>query len=164
AYPNTLTGSIGVILGKLNAHGFYDKIGIQKELLTRGRYAALDSDYENLTDEERQKLRQEVDDFYKLFVKRVADGRKRPYEQIDAIAQGRVWLGSQGKQNGLVDELGGIDRAIELAKQKAHIPAGEKITLVTYPPKRTILDVMLNRSDENAVTEMKVRQLLGEFP
>src|SRR5260370_34777557 len=97
AYPNTLTGSIGVILGKLNAHGLYDKIGIQKELLTRGRYAALDSDYENLTDDERQKLRQEVDDFYKVFVKRVADGRKRSYEQIEAIAQGRGSHGSTGE-------------------------------------------------------------------
>ncbi|MGI8743890.1 MAG: signal peptide peptidase SppA [Bryobacteraceae bacterium] len=164
AYPNTLTGSIGVILGKLNLHGLYDKLGVQKELLTRGRYAALDSDYENLTDEERQKLRQEVDDFYKSFVSRVAEGRKRPYDQIAGIAQGRVWLGSQGKQNGLVDELGGIDRAIELAKQKAQIPANEKITLVTYPPKRTIFDLMLNRHDESAAVDMKIRQLAGTFP
>lgn len=164
AYPNTLTGSIGVIMGKLNAKGLYDKIGIQKELLTRGRYAALDSDYENLTDDERQKLRQEVDDFYKVFVRRVAAGRKRPYEQIEPIAQGRVWLGSQGKQNGLVDELGGIDRAIELVKQKAQIPPGEKITLVMYPPKRNILDLMLNRSDETTQIDISVRQLLGDFP
>ena len=164
AYPNTLTGSIGVIMGKINLRGLYDKIGVQKELLTRGRYAALDSDYENLTDDERQKLRQEVDDFYKAFVSRVAEGRKRPYDQIEPLAQGRVWLGAQGKQNGLVDELGGIDRAIELAKQKAHIPAGEKITLVAYPPKRNIVDMIVNRGDETAAMELKVRQFLGAFP
>jgi protease-4 len=164
AYANTLTGSIGVIMGKLNLRGLYDKIGIQKELLTRGRYAALDSDYENLTDDERQKLRQEVDDFYKAFVTRVAEGRKRPYNQIEPIAQGRVWLGAQGKQNGLIDELGGIDRAIELAKQKAHIPANEKITLVPYPPKRNILDMLMNRGDESAAVELKIRQMVGAFP
>ena len=164
AYPNTLTGSIGVIMGKINLRGFYDKIGIQKELLTRGRFASLDSDYENLTDDERQKLRQEVDDFYKAFVSRVAEGRKRPYDQIEPLAQGRVWLGAQGKQNGLVDELGGIDRAIELAKEKAHIPVGEKITLVAYPPKRNILEMLVNRGDESAAVEVKMRQFLGAFP
>ncbi len=164
AYPNTLTGSIGVIMGKLNLRGLYEKIGIQKELLTRGRYAAIDSDYENLSDAERQKLRQDVDDFYKAFVSRVAEGRKRSYGQIEPIAQGRVWLGAQGKQNGLIDELGGIDRAIELAKQKAHIPANEKITLVAYPPKRNILDMLMSRADESAAVEIKIRQLFGAFP
>ncbi|MDQ6759816.1 MAG: signal peptide peptidase SppA [Acidobacteriota bacterium] len=164
AYPNTLTGSIGVLMGRLNLHGLYDKLGIQKQLLTRGRYAALDSDYEDLTADERQKLREDIDDFYKAFVSRVAEGRKRPYDQIEPLAQGRVWLGAQGKQNGLVDELGGIDRAIELAKQKAHIPANEKITLVTYPPKRNILDMIVNRGDESAAVELKIRQVLGAFP
>src|SRR5262249_21244243 len=71
---------------------------------------------------------------------------------IEPLAQGRVWLGAQGKTNGLVDELGGIDRAVDLIRDKAKIPTSEKVTLVTYPPKRTIFDLILNRSDESVET------------
>jgi len=69
-------------------------------------------------------------------VERVAAGRKRPYDQMEALAQGRVWMGAQAKQNGLVDELGGLDRALELVRERAKIPASEKVALVTYPPRR----------------------------
>jgi protease-4 len=165
AYPNTLTGSIGVIFGKLNLHGLYDKLGMNKELLTRGHYADLDSDYAPLTDEDRQKLREEIDAFYKGFVARVAEGRKRTYDQMESLAQGRVWLGAQAKQNGLVDELGGLDRAIELVKQRAQIPAGEKITLITYPPRKTFLETLMARSNDNTVNiDMTISKALTGFP
>jgi protease-4 len=97
AYPNTLTGSIGVFFGKVNLRGLYDKIGINKETLMRGRFANIDSDYGPLTEPARQKLRTEIEVFYRGFVQRVADGRKRPYDQMEALAQGRVWLGAQAK-------------------------------------------------------------------
>lgn len=165
AYPNTLTGSIGVIFAKINLHGLYDKIGINKQLLTRGRFATLDSDYQPLTEDEQQKLRQEIDAFYRVFVSRVAEGRKRTYDQIEPLAQGRVWLGAQAKQNGLVDQLGGLDRAIEMVKQRAKIPASEQVTIVTYPPKRSVLDLLMNRSDDTASIEVKaVRKLLAGLP
>ena len=158
AYPNTLTGSIGVIYGKANLHGLYDKIGVQKELMTRGRFADIDSDYTPLSDAGRAKLRESLDEFYKAFVSRVADGRKRPYDQVEPLAQGRVWLGSQASQNGLIDDLGGIDKAIELVKKKANIPAGERIRLVVYPPKRTIFETIFSRSNET-VMESQLRAL-----
>ena len=165
AYPNTLTGSIGVIFAKINLHGTYDKIGVNKQLLTRGRFAALDSDYQTLTDDELQKLRQQIDAFYRVFVSRVADGRKRSYEQIEPLSQGRVWLGAQAKGNGLVDQLGGLDKAIELVKKRAQIPPEEKVTIVTYPPKRTVLDLLMNRSDETAGIEVKtMRKLFAGLP
>ena len=165
AYPNTLTGSIGVIFVKPNLHGLYDKIGVTKQLLTRGHYAALDSDYKPLTDDELQKLRQEIDGFYRVFVSRVAQGRKRPYEDIEPLAQGRVWLGAEAKKNGLVDQLGGLDRAIELVKERAKIPASEKIVLVPYPPKRSLLDLLMSRSDDTPGIEMKaMRRLFGDLP
>jgi protease-4 len=165
AYPNTLTGSIGVIFGRINLHGLYDKLGMNKELLTRGHYADLDSDYAPLTDEDRQKLREEIDAFYKGFVARVAEGRKRTYDQMEPLAQGRVWLGAQAKQNGLVDELGGLDRAIELVKQRAQIPAGEKITLITYPPRKSFLDTLMARSNDNSVNiDIAMSKLLTGFP
>jgi protease-4 len=153
AYPNTITGSIGVIYGKVNLRGLYDKLGIRQEMLTRGRFAGIDSEYEPLSDAARKKLREGVDAVYKTFVQHVADARKRPYGEIDKLAQGRVWLGSQAKENALVDELGGLDRAIELIRAKAKIPAGEKIALAVYPQPRSILDQLLSRSHESTSTE-----------
>ncbi len=164
AYPNTLTGSIGVIFGRLNLQGLYEKLGVQKELLTRGRYADLDSDYAQLSDDERAKIRGQVDEFYRVFVSRVSDGRKRPFGQVEELAQGRVWLGTQAKQNGLIDQLGGLDTAIELVKKRANIGANEKITLVTYPPKRTIFELMASRSEDRPAIEMQIRKLIGNVP
>jgi protease-4 len=165
AYPNTLTGSIGVIFAKPNLHGLYDKIGVNKQVLMRGHFAALDSDYEPLTPDEQQKLRQQIDEFYRVFVSRVADGRKRTYDQIEPLAQGRVWVGTQAKQNGLVDQLGGLDRAIQMVKERAHIPAGQNVTIVTYPPRRSVLDVLMNRSDDTASVELKAaRKVFAGLP
>ena len=138
AYSNTLTGSIGVFFGKINLSGLYDKIGIKKELLTRGRFAAIDSEAKPLTPEEKDKVQKEIQVFYRGFVERVAEARKRPYDQVEPLAQGRVWLGAQAKMNGLVDEIGGLDRAVEMIKQRTNIPASEQVTLVTYPPRRTL--------------------------
>ena len=83
-------------------------------------------------------------------MQRVADGRKKDYNVVEPLAQGRVWLGSQALKNGLVDEIGGLDRAVALIKEKAKIPAADKITLVPFPEKRTLLQVLLNR-DQPAV-------------
>jgi protease IV len=160
AYPGTLTGSIGVVYGKPDLHGLYDKVGVTKDILTRGRFADIDSDYRPLNAAELAKLREGIDESYEQFVKKVAEARKRTFAQIEPVAQGRVWLGSQAKANGLVDELGGIDRAVELIKQKAKIPQGEKISLVPYPPKRSLLDLIMSRSSDNAA-EAKLRALLN---
>jgi len=173
AYPNTETGSIGVFFGKVNLRALYDKIGLSKEIFTRGRFADIDTDYKPLDDIQRAKLQTELEGFYSGFVQRVADGRKRQYNQIEPLAQGRVWTGAQAKQNGLVDELGGLDRAVELVKQRAKIGASEKITLVAYPPRRNVLEMLLNReTDLTSIgsqildwrMEAKVRELFGEVP
>jgi len=119
-----------------------------------------------LTDEERAKLRREIEFFYHGFVERVATGRKKPYDQVEPLAQGAVWVGAQAKQNGLVDDLGGLDRAVDLIKEKAKIPASEKVALVTYPPRKTVLDLLLNRSDESveALIQQRVHSLVGHVP
>jgi protease-4 len=163
AYPNTLTGSIGVFFGRVNLKGLYDKLGIKKETLTRGKFANIDSENGPLTDEERAKLRHEIEIFYHGFVERVADGRKRKYDDVEPLAQGRVWLGSQAKQNGLVDEIGGLDRAVELVKQRAKIAASDKVTLVTYPPRRTLFELLFSRSSDSEL-DAKIRALVGQWP
>jgi protease-4 len=148
AYPGTITGSIGVVFGKPNLHGLYDKLGITKDYVSRGRFARIESDYESLSDAERMKLREGIDSDYEDFVGKVAAARKKPVSAIEPIAQGRVWLGDQAKANGLVDELGGIDRALEMIKAKSGIPAGNPVNLVLYPPKRTILDLLLHSNSD----------------
>lgn len=145
AYPATYTGSIGVVYGKANLRGLYQKLGISKEMMTRGRFAAIDSDYAPLDEAGRRKLREGVDGNYRAFVGKVAEARKRKFEEIEPLAQGRVWLGAQAHRIGLVDELGGLDRAVELIRQRAKIPPAQEISLAVYPPKRTLLDLLLNR-------------------
>jgi protease-4 len=163
AEPGTLTGSIGVVFGKPNLHGLYDKLGITKDAIQRGKHADIDSDYTSLTPDERDKLRQGIDESYQEFLSKVAEARHHTVAEIDAVAQGRVWLGSQAKTRGLVDELGGLDTAIDLLKKKANIPAGEQVTLITYPPRRSIIDVLMKRSQEDML-ESKLAQAFGRMP
>ena len=161
AYPGTLTGSIGVVFGKPNLHGLYDKLGVSKDMLTRGRFAAIDSDYTELGPAELAKLQEGIDANYRDFVTRVAQSRRRTFDQIEPLAQGRVWLGSQARERGLVDELGGLDRAIELVKQKAKIPASENVTIAMYPARRSILDLVFGHSPEGAIEE-RLRPILND--
>ncbi len=163
AYPATLTGSIGVVFGKPNLHGLYDKFGVTKDSIQRGRHADIDSDYTDLSPEERQLLKDGIDESYRDFVGKVATARHRKFDEIEAVAQGHVWLGSQAKENGLVDQVGGLDTALALVRQKAKIPAGEKVGIQMYPGKRSILDILMKRSQEDTM-EMKLRQVMGQVP
>lgn len=160
SYPNTVTGSVGVVYGKANLRGLYDKLGINKEILVRGENAAIDSDYTPLTPQARAKLREGIDEIYREFVSRVAEGRKKTWEEIAPLAEGRAWLGSQAKQNGLVDELGGIDKSLELLRKKAGMKADEGLELVPYPPKRSILDQYLKSTADQSV-EARLAKALG---
>lgn len=164
AYPETFTGSIGVILGKLNLHGLYDKIGAKKEILSRGKYAEIDTDYRNFNPAERQKVLDGMNAVYRDFIDKVATARHRKPDEIEPLAQGRVWLGEQARQNGLVDELGGYDRAIALIKQRAKLKPEDKVTLVPYPPEKKLLDILMAKlsgtSDDDAMLE-KLAQRLG---
>ncbi len=164
AYNNTLTGSIGVFFGKVDLRGLYDKIGLKKEILTRGRFAAIDSENKPLTPDERDKVQREIQVFYKGFVDRVAEARKRPYDQVEPLAQGRVWLGVQAKKNGLVDDIGGLDRAVEMIKQRTNIPASEQVTLVTYPPRRTLFELLFSRSNDTSELESAIQSVVGPLP
>jgi protease-4 len=163
AYSNTLTGSIGVFFGKLTLRGLYDKIGLNKYLLKRGRWATIDSDYTPLSAEERARLQRELQVYYKGFVERVARGRKKEYAEIEPLAQGRVWLGAQAVSNGLVDEIGGLDRALEIIKERAKIPAAQPVTILAYPEKRTLLQALLQREPATELSSA-IDAALGGFP
>jgi protease-4 len=163
AYPGTLTGSIGVVFGKPNLRGLYEKVGVTKDAIQRGKHADIDSDYTAMSPEEKQLLKTGIDESYADFVAKVAEARHRKFAEIEPLAQGRVWLGSQAKQRGLVDEVGGLDRAVELLKEKAKIPAGERVSISIYPGRRNLFDVILKKSQEDAL-EAKIGQVLGRVP
>jgi protease-4 len=169
AYPGTLTGSIGVVFGKPNLHGLYDKLGVTKDAIQRGTHAGIDSDYRPLSPDERQMLRAGIDESYKDFVTKVADARHRTFDQIEPLAQGRVWMGDQAKANGLVDEVGGLDTALDLLKKKANIPAGERVTLVSYPGRRNFLEILMRKSQmdgdlDRVMLRAKLAQVFGRMP
>ncbi len=150
AYPETFTGSIGVVFGKPDLHGLYDKVGVSEDFVSRGRFALIDSEYFPLSDAGRQKLKEGIDSDYQQFVARVAASRRKPVDAIQAVAQGRVWMGDQARANGLVDELGGIDRAIDMAKRAAGIPATSQTHLVIYPPRRSLWDILMHSNSSDA--------------
>ncbi len=163
AYPGTETGSIGVVFGKPNLHGLYDKIGITKDAVQQGKYADIDSDYTSLNADERQKLMQGIDASYEDFVNKVAHARRRSFNQIEPVAQGRVWLGSQAQPRGLVDELGGLDTAVDLIKKRAKIASGERVNVIVYPPRRSLFDLLFRRSRQDLL-ESKLAEAFHGVP
>jgi protease-4 len=144
AEPATLTGSIGVVMLKFVVDGTLKKLGMNVEGVTSGRYAGLYSPVHVFTPEERVKVQEQMQATYDTFVEKAAEGRHTTPQRIDAIAQGRVWTGKQGKDIGLVDELGGLERALVVARQRAKIPAGSEVELVVFPGKKSIYDIVKN--------------------
>jgi protease-4 len=145
AQPGTLTGSIGIFGGKFITGGVYEKLGANIESVVIGRNAGLESPERPFTDSERQKLREQIRDFYNGFIQKVAASRKMPVERVDQIAQGRVWTGAQARERGLVDALGGLDRAIALAKERAGIAADAEVDVVTYPARKTLAELLIEQ-------------------
>jgi protease-4 len=123
AQPLGLTGSIGVVSAHLLAARLFERVGIRTEVLRSGPYADLHSPHRALRDEERTLMNRELDAFYESFVSLVADGRGRSADEVEPLARGRLWLGAAAHRHGLVDELGGMDRAVELLKERIRVPA-----------------------------------------
>ena len=158
AQPSTITGSIGVVAGKPVMRGFYDWLGISNEYVLRGKRAGMFRETEKFTPDERTKFEDWIKTtYYKDFVPKVARGRNKNADYIDSVGQGRVWTGAQGKERGLVDEFGGLDRAFEIAKQLANIPADKGVHRVIFPYPRTLLQELMSGSDD-ASTETKTQQ------
>jgi protease IV len=160
AEPGTLTGSIGVLGGKFNLSGLYQKIGMSVEVLSRGENAQFYSPVRSFTPAEREKFVSQLWSDYKTFIGIVAQNRKQTPEEIDALARGRVWTGGQAYERSLVDTLGGFETAIALAKKKAGIASNAEVRYVVYPKVqrpflRRLVDQLWNEPDDN--TQMKVR-------
>ena len=161
AYPNTVTGSIGVLFTAVNLKGLYEKLGISRETLQRGKNADVGDWYGPLKPEARAKLEVGLQEFYTEFVKKAAESRNRKYEEFEPLAQGRVWLGMHAKERGLVDELGGLDKSVELMRKKLKLAPDAKVRIVAYPPRRTWLDQLLKSTTDTPSVDAKVAELLG---
>lgn len=134
AEPGTITGSIGVIGGKYSFKGLYEKIGIKKEIIKRGAHADFYSDYSDYPPEEKEIVQKQINEIYDDFITKVAFGRDELTKaEVDKVARGRVWTGKQAKENGLVDELGGLNTALLIAKERAGLE--RKVTEIVRLPK-----------------------------
>lgn len=165
ADANTITGSIGVLTGKLNLSGLYNLLGVSSDYIATSGNATLFSDQQNFTPAQEAYIKKSLDDTYAEFTEGVAKGRHMSLSAVEKIAKGREWSGSQGKELGLVDELGGFDRAVEVAKELAHIPATETVHLVRFPQEKSVLEQLLQREQDNMTEsrslEETVRRLVG---
>jgi protease-4 len=151
AEPSTLTGSIGVFSGKfVVAKGLAD-IGVTTDRTTAGPFAGMDSPFTPFTPEQNQKINAGIDQIYDGFISIVANGRKIPAGTVAGSAKGRVWTGQQAKQIGLVDNLGGLEDAIKVAREVAGIPADQPSVIRMYPeplsPFEAALAVLKGDSD-----------------
>lgn len=157
AQPGTLTGSIGVYGGKLNMKGLYNKIGLTKEIITHGQNATIYSDYGNFSPTERERVEKMMKTIYDDFVNKAAAGRKTTYDEIHAVAQGRVWTGKQAKELGLVDEIGGLETALTIAKKQGEIADDDKYDIIVLPEEKPFLEQFLESMLE---VEMEISESL----
>ena len=153
AAPNTITGSIGVIGSWIYDKGAADDLGITTDVVKRGKYADLGHSFKlplipiglpvrNLNDDERSQLEASIKGMYEEFIDLVATGRNMKKEDVEEVAQGRVWTGEEGKEKGLIDEIGGLSKAIEIAKEEANITDDDEFKIYQYP-KSKFLDLSI---------------------
>ena len=138
AEPTTITGSIGVFTGKPVLKGTYDWLGITSEYILRGENAGIFRETEKWTDGERAKMTDQINKtYYNDFVPKVAAGRNKTVEEVNSVGQGHVWTGTQAKQIGLIDDFGGLEKAVEVAKNLASLPADKDVQRVSFPAPQT---------------------------
>ena len=157
ADPMTITGSIGVFATIPNVKGFTDDIGIKAEHVMTHKNAVGYSPFEPISPGFRKSALEGIEHVYDTFKQRVADGRNLSLEEVEALAQGRVWTGLQAKENGLVDELGGLGAAIEAAAVLAEI---EEYNLTSYPKVETDFDDIFALMSPFAAIETQIKSVL----
>ena len=160
ADPTTLTGSIGIFgMFPMVENLLTDKLGLHFETVKTNLYADMGDMTRPFNDAERAAMQNYINNGYKLFVQRCADGRGMSVEAIEKIAEGRVWTGATAKELGLVDELGGLDKALEIAAQQAEV---ETYSVINYPGKSDIFSSLLDKGKKDYI-DGKISETLGEY-
>ncbi len=144
AEPSTITGSIGVVFGKMNIAGLYKLLGLSTDHYATSSNATLLYEQQNFSPEQRAVVERFIVDNYEQFKQGVAEGRKLDIKKVEEIARGRVWTGAQAKEHGLVDEFGGMDRALALARELAGIGADEKVRILRLPEERGLFEMFFS--------------------
>jgi protease-4 len=145
AQPASITGSIGVVILHVNVQKLLSQFGVHTETLTRGRYTELFDTSKSWSPEERREVQRITQNVYQTFVRKVAQGRGMSVEAVDGVAGGRVWTGARAKEAGLVDALGGLETAMQMAKEEAGMPADSHPQLVVFPKAPGLLTALFKR-------------------
>ncbi len=165
AQPGTLTGSIGVFGGKFVFNRLWEKLGVSWDSVRAGDNAQMWSSNSPFTSAQMQKFEALMAETYEAFLDRVAEGRKLPRDTVKSLAEGRVYTGRQAKENGLVDDLGGIEVAVKHARALAKIKDGEDVPLVRFPPRKSTLEMFISLATEGALFQphftIGARDMLG---
>jgi protease-4 len=169
AEPGTLTGSIGVVGGKLSLGGLYDKVGLSTDVISRGANAGMFSATHRFSDSERRAMTALMQDVYDQFVDKALEGRKRAgkgmtREDLLKIAGGRVWTGRQALANGLVDELGTLDDAVAAARKMAGMPEDKEPELMLLPRPKSFFEALMDKGSEASESRLGTLPLLRELP
>ncbi len=140
AQPSSIVGSIGVYAGKFSWGKLYNKFGISKDEIPKGKNADIFSETQIFKVNQRNLLKKTIAMYYDDFVTKAAEGRNLSYHELDQVAQGRVWTGTQSLENGLIDKLGGLHDAVQIAKNMVGIPKESHVILRTYPKQRSFFE------------------------
>ena len=160
ADPTTLTGSIGIFGMFPNMENLLtNKLGLHFDIVKTNKFADMGSLSRPFNSDEKEALQNYINNGYKLFVKRCAEGRGMTIEAIEKIAEGRVWTGATAKELGLVDELGGLNKAVEIAAQKANI---ENYSLISYPAKSSVFSSLLEQGKDDYINN-QMKETMGEY-
>lgn len=161
AQPGTITGSIGVLGGKMLTNGLWEKLGISWDEVHTSANARMFTGTHDYSEAEWQRFQAWLDRVYVDFTNKVAEGRKLPIERVREIAKGRIWSGETAKEIGLVDELGGVDVALKLAREAAGIAPDAEVELRLYPKAKTPWEQILSRDASNSEEETAIALLTG---
>jgi protease-4 len=145
AQPGTITGSIGVLGGKMVTTGFWDKLGISFDEVHTSADSTMWNSTSDYTPAGWARFQASLDRIYADFTSKVAEGRRLPKSRVLEIAKGRIWSGEDAKALGLVDELGGYPVALALAKKAAHIPDSQEVSLEVFPKKKTTFEALADQ-------------------
>ena len=160
ANPTTLTGSIGIFGMFPNLGGLLnDKLDLHFDIVKTNKFADMGSMNRPFNEGEKEIMQHYINNGYELFVKRCADGRGMSTEAIKKIAEGRVWTGAAAKELGLVDELGGLDKALEIAAQKAEV---DSYSVINFPSSENPIMSLLNKSKEDYI-QGQISNAMGEY-
>jgi protease-4 len=169
AEPGTLTGSIGVVGGKVAIGGTLNKLGVNTEVISRGANSGILSSDKPFSDSERKAMTALMKDIYDQFLDKALAGRKKAgksmtREELVKLAGGRIWTGRQAKHNGLIDELGTLTDAIDAARKLAKMPAGTEPELLQLPKAKSFFDSFLEDMGGARAPSLRMRSLLRELP